>query len=168
MANERASLGLHSQCWWSKKSKINKRKMFSEEIHHLEEVRYIATAIGQGNKVYEPSGRMQKTELSHGATSSTWYPPKIKFHYKGSLQRFSNTSQPTCLGWLLVGFYGISTFIGHLTPNPFLCKGWVHNLSKTFLFQAIQFSQTVEIQLIQFSISTGFIHTQLNVKTVLY
>ena len=20
------------------------------------------------------------------------------------------------------GFYGISTFVGHLTPNPFLCK----------------------------------------------
>ncbi len=24
-------------------------------------------------------------------------------------------------GWL-VGFYGISTFVGYLTPNPFLCK----------------------------------------------
>ena len=23
-------------------------------------------------------------------------------------------------GWL-VGFYGISTFVGYLTPNPFLC-----------------------------------------------
>ena len=23
---------------------------------------------------------------------------------------------------LLVGFYGISTFVGYLTPNPFLCK----------------------------------------------
>ncbi len=22
----------------------------------------------------------------------------------------------------LVGFYGISTFVGYLTPNPFLCK----------------------------------------------
>ena len=29
------------------------------------------------------------------------------------------------VGWLvgwLVGFYGISTFLGYLTPNPFLCK----------------------------------------------
>ncbi len=29
------------------------------------------------------------------------------------------------VGWLvgwLVGFYGISTFVGYLTPNPFLCK----------------------------------------------
>ena len=26
------------------------------------------------------------------------------------------------VGCWLVGFYGISTFIGYLTPNPFLCK----------------------------------------------
>ena len=25
------------------------------------------------------------------------------------------------VGWL-VGFYGISTFVGYLIPNPFLCK----------------------------------------------
>ena len=25
------------------------------------------------------------------------------------------------LGWLF-GFYGISTFVGYLMPNPFLCK----------------------------------------------
>ena len=41
-------------------------------------------------------------------------------------------------------------------------------LSKTFLFQVIQFSQTVLIQPIQFSISTDFVYKQLNVKTVLY
>ena len=39
--------------------------------------------------------------------------------------------------------------------------------SKTVQFQAIQFSQAVLIQLIQFSISTDFLYTQLNVKTVL-
>ena len=39
---------------------------------------------------------------------------------------------------------------------------------KYFLFQAIQFSQTVLIQTIQFSISTDLVYTQLNVKTVLY
>ena len=39
---------------------------------------------------------------------------------------------------------------------------------KTFLFQAIQFSQTVLIQTIKFSISTVFVHTQLNVKTALF
>ena len=37
------------------------------------------------------------------------------------------------------------------------------NMSKTFLFQTIQFIQT---ELIQFSISTDFVYTELNVKTV--
>ena len=32
-----------------------------------------------------------------------------------------------------VWFYGISTFVGYLTPNPFLCK-------LSVLFQTIQFS----------------------------
>ena len=41
-------------------------------------------------------------------------------------------------------------------------------MPKTFLFQAIQFSQTVLIQTIQFSLSIVFVHTQLNVKTVLF
>ena len=57
----------------------------------------------------------------------------------------------------LVGFYGISFFVGYLMPNPFLYKYSV-------LFQAIQFSQTVLIQtikkvlfqVIQFSISMSF------------
>ena len=60
------------------------------------------------------------------------------------------------IGWLL-GFYGISTFVGYLMPNPFLSKWSVlfqtiqfimsaHlNCQKTFLFQAIQFSQAVLI-----------------------
>ena len=42
------------------------------------------------------------------------------------------------------------------------------NCEKTFLLQAIQFSQAVLIQIIQFSISTDLVYTQLNVKTVLY
>ena len=42
------------------------------------------------------------------------------------------------------------------------------NCQKTFLFQATPFIQTVLIQQIQFSISTDFVYTQLNVKTVLY
>ena len=37
-------------------------------------------------------------------------------------------------------------------------------MSKTFLFQVIQFIQTLLIQLIQFSISTVFINAYLNVK----
>ena len=35
---------------------------------------------------------------------------------------------------------------------------------KSFLFLAIPFSQAVLIQLFQFSISTDFVYTQLNVK----
>ena len=30
------------------------------------------------------------------------------------------------VGWLS-GFYGISTFVGYLTPNPFLCKEFYFN-----------------------------------------
>ena len=41
-------------------------------------------------------------------------------------------------------------------------------MSKTFPFQAIQFSQTVLIQPIQFNISIDFVYTQLNVKIVLF
>ena len=41
-------------------------------------------------------------------------------------------------------------------------------LSKTFLFQAIQFSQTVLNQTSQFSISRVFVYMQLNVKTILF
>ena len=44
----------------------------------------------------------------------------------------------------------------------------VHSLSETFLFQIIQFCQTVVIQTIQFSLSIVFVHTHLNVKIVLF
>ena len=39
---------------------------------------------------------------------------------------------------------------------------------KTFLFLAIEFSQAVLIQQIHFSMSTDFVYTQLDIKTVLY
>ena len=45
--NEKEGLGLHTQRWRSKESTANKRKMVSEEIHHLEEVRRFATAVRQ-------------------------------------------------------------------------------------------------------------------------
>ena len=38
------------------------------------------------------------------------------------------------------------------------------NWEKTFIVQAIHFSQAVLIQLIHFSVSTDFVYTQLNVK----
>ena len=40
------------------------------------------------------------------------------------------------------------------------------NSEKKFLFQAIQFSQTVLLQTIQFSMRIDFVYSQLNVKTV--
>ena len=43
VANGKAGLGLHPQRWWSKESTANRRKIVSEEIHHLEEVRRFAT-----------------------------------------------------------------------------------------------------------------------------
>ena len=74
------------------------------------------------------------------------------------------------VGWLF-GFYGISTFVGYLTPNPFLCKqfyfkqfnlAWLHNLiKKIFLFQPIQFIHAI---LIQFSISTEFLYSDFYIK----
>ena len=47
VVNGKAGLGLHPLRWWSKESTTNRRKMMSEEIHHLEEVRRFATAVGQ-------------------------------------------------------------------------------------------------------------------------
>ena len=47
VANGKVGLGLHPQRWWSKESTLNRRKMVSEEIHHLEEVGRFATVVGQ-------------------------------------------------------------------------------------------------------------------------
>ena len=85
------------------------------------------------------------------------------------------------VGWF-VGFYAISTFVGYLTPNPFLYRysflfktiqfsiSTQFNCQKHFYFKlfkqsyiTIQFSvstvlisKTVQFQIIQFSISTQF------------
>ena len=47
VVNGKVGLGLHPQRWRSKESTLNRRKMVSEEINHLKEVRRFATAIGQ-------------------------------------------------------------------------------------------------------------------------
>ena len=47
VANGKAGPSLHPRRWWSKESTANRRKMVLEEIHHLEEVRRFATAVGQ-------------------------------------------------------------------------------------------------------------------------
>ena len=50
----------------------------------------------------------------------------------------------------------------------FVCLFVYSLIVKIFLFQAIQFSQTVQIQTIQFIISVVLVYIQLNVKTVLF
>ena len=80
----------------------------------------------------------------------------------------------------LVGFYGISTIVGYLMPNPLYTYisniydlvwfGWVlwHiNHCKLFYIKPIFMHKTVLFQAIQVSISTVFVCTQLIVKTVL-
>ena len=49
--------------------------------------------------------------------------------------------------------------------TQFKCKYSL--IVKTFIFRAIQFSQAILIQLIQFSTNRDFVYTQLHVKTVL-
>ena len=71
-----------------------------------------------------------------------------------------------------IGTYFSSIQIHFYSHNQFYLKQfnfpWIIELQKSFLFQSIQFIQTVLIQLIQFSISIDFLYTQLNVKTFLY
>ena len=93
----------------------------------------------------------------------------------------------------LLGFYGISTFVGYLTPNPFLCKLSVlfktiqlsistqFNCQKYFYFKlfkqlyvtiqlcvnTVLMSKTVLFQIIQLSISTQFKYKySLSVKNI--
>ncbi len=73
-------------------------------------------------------------------------------------------------GWL-VGFYGISTFVDNLMPNPFYTNNQFY--FKQFSLELVhilikQFNQTVLSQTFQFSISKVFVHKQLNVKTILF
>ena len=46
--------------------------------------------------------------------------------------------------------------------------GTQFNCQKYFYFKLFKFSQTILIQTIQFCISINILHTQLNVKTVLF
>ena len=67
--------------------------------------------------------------------STTWYPGDFWVACYSSSQMASVYSVYSTISgsvWF-VGFYGISTFVGYLTPNSFLCKYSV-------LFKTIQFS----------------------------
>ena len=82
-----------------------------------------------------------------------------KFTHLESVDEFDKTWERA---WCcLFGFDGISTFVGYLMPNPIfiqinssISSNSVEHiytvlLSKTFLFQTIQFSQTSLFQTIQ-------------------
>ena len=110
---------------------------------------------------------------------TTYKPVLSYFMPRGERIAFIVRPKVHLLVWFsCLGFMAYQPFVGYLTPNLFYANSrfsfkqfslkWVHSLSKTFLYQNIQFIQTVLIQLIQFSISTDFVYTQLNVKTVLY
>ena len=92
VANGKAGLGLHPQCWWSKESMLNWRKMASGEIHHLEEVRRFIIAVGHRKQRHGLSGRMQKTELSHGETLSTWNQSNLVSSLKQSTTFYQHQS----------------------------------------------------------------------------
>ena len=70
VANRKSGLGLHPQRLWSKESPLNRRKMVSEEIHHLEEVRRFATTVGQREQ-----GAWTKWESAKDR-AVTWRDPK--------------------------------------------------------------------------------------------
>ena len=61
-----------------------------------------------------------------------------------------------------VGFYGISTFVGYLTPNPFLCK--------SVLFKTVQLSISTQFSQKHFYFKLFkqlYVTIQLSVNTVL-
>ena len=51
-------------------------------------------------------------------TENLWSIVKMKLYERGNNITAKQIYEK---GWL-VGFYGISTFVGYLTPNQFLCK----------------------------------------------
>ena len=78
------------------------------------------------------------------------------------------SSYAVCKWWRVgmvwfVGFYGISTFVGYLTPNPFLCK-------LSVLFQTIQFSMSTQFNCLKhfyFKLfKQSYITIQFSVSTV--
>ena len=45
----------------------------------------------------------------------------VLYFFSGGLTAGLRHHWSQILVWF-VGFYGVSTFVGNLTPNPFLCK----------------------------------------------
>ena len=80
---------------YNKKKK--KRKIVSEEFHHREEVRRIATAVGQKKKGHMGQAGECKRQSYHTGQPQAYGAQKIKFPSKGNLRRHTNISQLSCL-----------------------------------------------------------------------
>ncbi len=70
------------------------------------------TILVHEKKMQEMKYKKEKLNLKNGEKKR-----KEKTEMKESRERCTEDG----LVWL-VGFYGIPTFVGYLTPNPFLCK----------------------------------------------
>ena len=75
-------LGLYPQRWWSKESPLNRRKMVSEEIHHLEGVRRFATAVGQRKQGAWTKWDSAKDRVVTWRDLKHMEPKKFSFHIK--------------------------------------------------------------------------------------
>ena len=82
VANGKAGLRLHPQRWWSKESTVNRRKMVSAEIHHLEEVRRFATAVGQRKQGAWTKGESAKDRAVTWSDLKHMEPKKLSFLIK--------------------------------------------------------------------------------------
>ena len=119
VANGKAGLGLHPQRWWSTESTSNRRRMVSEEIHHLGEVRHFATAVEQRKQDAWTKWESAKDRPQAYGTKEN------KFPHKSSLQRITNTSQPSCSGvnyiWLMLSMRE------NCEPQTYSHWMWVHS-----------------------------------------
>ena len=57
----------------------------------------------------------------HSFILSCWFAALENYFYFAAFDPGVKATEILNVGWLVV-FYGISTFVGYLTPNPFLCK----------------------------------------------
>ena len=127
VANRRAGIGLHPQHVGSKESTLNEWKLVSEEIHHFEENKCIATAIRQYKQ-----GAWSRWKSAKNKTV-TWNDikrrdlKKLSFLIKAvydvlpkvvKLHLWSNLH----LIGLLSLFNGISTFVGYFDAKAILLE----------------------------------------------
>ena len=82
VAKGKVGLGFHPLRWWSKESTINKRKLVSEEIHHLEKITRIATAVRQRKQGAVTKWESAKDRVVTWGDLKHMEPPKLGFLMK--------------------------------------------------------------------------------------